>query len=54
MIKLNKANEIATLVNSGVIDGLEGAKKLQSDKDSDWNNIEIVENKDTELNIDEN
>ena len=52
-IKLNKANEIATLVNSGVIDALQGAKKLQSDKDSGWNDIEIVESEDTELNIDE-
>jgi phage-related protein (TIGR01555 family) len=51
-IRLNNANEIATLVNAGVIEREQAVKKLQSDKKSGWNELELVD--DIELNIDEN
>lgn len=49
-IRLNKSNESATYVNSGIIHPLTVAKNLQADPDSGWEGIEIEESDyDTEI-----
>jgi phage-related protein (TIGR01555 family) len=42
-IKLKGAQEIANLVSAGIVIPLQAAKKLQSDKKSGWDNLEIKE-----------